>query len=76
AVTVSVLVFIMMFVAGVRLGHLGGLVLCMLPLLYLVVTNFAYMMNRIAAFIDPWKDPDGLGFQMVQSFLAFGSGGV
>lgn len=76
AVTIVASIFIMTFAAGVRLKHLGGLVLLTLPVLYMVVINFGYMMRRIRIFLDPWNDPTGDGFQMVQSFLAFGSGGV
>ncbi len=76
AVFLSLLVLIMNFIAGVRLRYLLGLVVLSLPFLYLVVRNFSYMMGRILVFLDPWKDPDGAGFQVVQSFLAFGSGGV
>lgn len=76
AVTLALLVLIMTFTAGVRVSHLAGLTALAVPALYLVVTNFGYMMQRILIFLDPWKDPQGAGFQMVQSFLAFGSGGV
>ena len=43
---------------------------------YVVVTNFSYMTKRLLIFLDPWADPDGAGFQIVQSFIAFGSGGI
>ncbi len=76
AVTIVMLVFIMTFIAGVRITHLIGLSALALPALYLVVSNFQYMTTRILVFLDPWKDPRGAGFQMVQSFLAFGSGGI
>jgi cell division protein FtsW len=76
AVALGLLVFIMNFTGGVRVGYLAGLTVLSLPVLYLVVTNFGYMTRRILAFLDPWKDSDGAGFQMVQSFLAFGSGGI
>ena len=36
----------------------------------------AYRARRIFAFLDPWADPQGAGHQIIQSFLAFGSGGV
>jgi cell division protein FtsW len=35
-----------------------------------------YRFRRILAFLDPWKDPQGSGFQLVQSFIALGSGGL
>jgi len=70
------IVFLMIFAAGVRLRYiLGSLALLGLGL-WFVVHNFRYMMDRILIFVDPWKDPEGKGFQMIQSFLAFGSGGI
>ncbi len=76
AVTLTFIVLTLNFVAGVRVSYLTGLILMLLPALYLVVTNFGYMMRRIKIFLDPWKDPNGAGFQTIQSFIAFGSGGV
>ena len=76
AVTVAALVMIMVFSAGVQLKYLAALSLLALPVLYGIVTSFGYMSNRITVYLDPWKDPTGAGFQMVQSFIAFGSGGI
>ena len=41
-----------------------------------VISSFSYMQTRLLVFLDPWKYPDGAGFQTIQSFLAFGAGGV
>ncbi len=76
SLTLSALVFIMCFAGGVRLRYLFGLFIPFVPALYIVITRYAYMLKRILIFIDPWKDAQGAGFQMVQSFIAFGSGGV
>jgi len=76
AVTLSALVFILCFVAGVSILHLAGLIAMVVPTLYMVVSNFGYMTQRVLTFLDPWKDPHGAGFQIIQSFLAFGSGGI
>ena len=76
AVTLFGLTCMMSFIGGVRVKHLAGLFLAMLPAFYLIVRNFSYMMDRILVFLDPWKDPEGRGWQTIQSFLAFGSGGV
>ncbi len=76
AVTLSMLVFLMCFAAGVKLRYLLGTTACVLPVLALVVLRFGYMMRRLQIYMDPWKDAKGAGWQMVQSFIAFGSGGV
>jgi cell division protein FtsW len=67
---------IMMFVAGARVLHIGTLVIATLPVLYLLVTRVAYRWARIVAFLDPWQDSQGVGFQLTQSQIAFGSGGL
>jgi len=41
-----------------------------------VLIKEPYRLRRIISFLDPWKDPQGSGFQLVQSFIAFGSGGI
>lgn len=76
ALTLSALVLIMSFAGGVRLRYLLGLFVPVVPLLIFVVQRHPYMLKRLLIFMDPWKDSLGAGFQMVQSFLAFGSGGV
>jgi len=76
SLALAAIVFLMNFVAGVRKRYLFGSLAILGVGLWFVVHNFSYMMNRILIFLDPWKDPEGKGFQMVQSFLAFGSGGI
>ncbi|MFQ5586887.1 MAG: putative lipid II flippase FtsW [Thermodesulfobacteriota bacterium] len=76
AMVLAAVAFIMMFTGGVRLAYLMTLVMLALPFLYYMVMNAGYRVKRMLAFLDPWKDPDGAGFQMVQSFLALGSGGI
>lgn len=75
SVAMAAVVFIMLFTAGARLTHLFSLVLLSLPAVYLLVFRVAYRRRRITAFLNPWDDPQNIGFQIVQSFLAFGSGG-
>ncbi|MGB9613094.1 MAG: FtsW/RodA/SpoVE family cell cycle protein, partial [Candidatus Margulisiibacteriota bacterium] len=77
--TVVVLVLAMIFLffmVGVKLGYLlflGGIgVLAGLSL----AVAAPYRLRRLIAFLDPWKDPQGAGFQIIQSLLAVGSGGL
>ncbi len=70
------LVFIMLFVAGTRLIFLGGALGAALPGLIYLAVKADYRWERITAFLDPWKDPGRAGFQIIQSFLAFGAGKV
>lgn len=72
----GIVVFIMLFVAGVRLTYLGSLILAGLPLLYILIFSVPYRRMRIMAFLNPWADPKGSGFQIIQSQVALGSGGI
>jgi cell division protein FtsW len=76
AMVLIAITFIMTYVAGVRLTYLVSLIVLAMPFMYFVVMNVEYRMRRMLIFLDPWKDPSGDGFQMVQSFLALGSGGL
>ena len=67
---------IMLFIGGARLIHISGLCLAFLPVAILLVKNMEYRWNRIKAFINPWEDPSGVGYQIVQSFYSFGKGGL
>ncbi len=76
AVAVTVIAFAILFASGVRLAHLGGVLLSAIPLLYFLIFNVGYRRMRILAFFNPWRDPQGIGFQIIQSYLALGSGGI
>ncbi len=63
------------FLSGIRLRYIFGMALTILPMVVFLVILFPYRMARITAFLDPWRDPRGGGFQIIQSFIAFGIGG-
>jgi len=69
-------VIMMLYIAGTRLSFILSLFLCSLPALYLLVFNVPYRRVRIMAFLNPWLDPKGTGFQIIQSQVALGSGGL
>ena len=68
--------FTVFFVAGGSILQLGAIVPIVLAGLAYAVTNSDYQMARVKAFLDPWSDPQGIGFHTVQSLLAIGSGGL
>lgn len=76
AFAVSILVAIMAFVAGARIKHLSGIFLAAAPLMLLLIIAEPYRVRRILAFLNPWADERGTGFQIIQSFIALGSGGI
>lgn len=76
AISLVVVVYGMLFVAGARPQYLFGSILAALPLLYALVFSVPYRRARIMAFLNPWLDPKGGGFQIIQSQIALGSGGL
>lgn len=65
---------IMIFVSGTKLRYIFCLGGALIPPLYLLIVKYPYRLKRILTFLDPWQDPRGAGFQIVQSFLAIGRG--
>jgi cell division protein FtsW len=76
AVIVTVVGFLMLFVAGVKLQHLLGCVILAVPFLVHVAVSAPYRVMRWKSFLDPWADPLNAGFQVIQSLVAFGCGGI
>lgn len=78
AATLIIIVFGMMFIAGMSWTYVGGAFgLAIAAFAALIVTDDSgYRMKRILSFTDPFADPQGTGYQVVQSLLALGSGGL
>ncbi len=76
AVALGVVVMIMLFVAGLRISYILSLLLLSLPALYVLIFRVPYRRLRILAFLNPYLDPKGAGFQVIQSQIALGSGGL
>ncbi|SFD59270.1 cell division protein FtsW [Paenibacillus catalpae] len=67
---------ILIFASGARIGHLAMLGSTgLLGLIALVIAE-PYRMKRITGFLDPWADPLGTGYQIIQSLYAIGPGGL
>lgn len=75
AVTISLIAVIMLFVGGVNISYILASVLASLPVLYMLLFRVAYRRKRMMIFLNPWSDKRGAGFQIIQSFVALGSGG-
>ena len=65
-----------LFAAGIHLGWFVGVGSLAVGALALIIFATDYMTNRIKLWINPWEDPQGLGYQTIQSLLAIGSGGL
>lgn len=67
---------VMIFVAGARISHFIWLGLIAVAGFVVLVLSAPYRIKRITSFLDPWEDPLGSGFQIIQSLLAIGPGGL
>ncbi len=65
-----------LFVAGVRLRYFGYAFVAAIVPLYFLIFHVAYRKDRILAFLNPYSDPQGRGFHMIQSLIAVSTGGV
>ena len=64
----------MVWLAGARLGHLGGLAALGLPVIAIAAIAEPYRVKRLTSFLDPWADPFNDGFQLSQALIAIGRG--
>ena len=76
AMTLAAIVFIMLLVGGVRLAYIFGAFIGVASLATLMVLRDPKKFNRILSFLDPWKYGQDVGYQLKQSLLAIGSGGL
>jgi cell division protein FtsW len=76
AIFLGLLTMVLLFLGGTRLSHLLMVPLIATPVLYVYVTRIPYVYRRIIAFLDPWKDVQGMGFQIIQSCVALSAGGL
>ena len=74
-VTLAVTIFMMFFLASFRLRHLMVSLLVLMPVAVSLMLLKSYRLKRILVFLNPWDDPLGSGFQIIQSLIAIGSGG-
>jgi cell division protein FtsW len=76
AMSLVVIVGVMVFAAGLHYKYFVGAALAVVPVLYIVLVSAPYRRRRLMAFWDPWADPLGDGFQIIQSLIAVGTGGM
>ena len=77
AIFVSLISFILIIVGGTRIVYVIFTLMAAAPHLYSIIYKIqAYQKARLLAFLDPWKDPEGIGYQIIQSWIALGSGGL
>ena len=75
AASITMIAGVMVFAAGISYRYIVALALMSVPALY-VLMQAEYRWRRVAAFLDPWADPLGDGYQLIQSMVAVSVGGV
>ncbi|MFC1883327.1 putative lipid II flippase FtsW [Thermodesulfobacteriota bacterium] len=76
AVIIGFWVMIVLFVGGAKFSQLVSILIISSPAVLWLIYQAEYRLDRIWTYLNPWRDPTGSGFQIIHSFLAFGSGGV
>lgn len=76
SMTLAAVAIVMLFAAGTRVSYIISMGLMAMPIVYFGIMNVDYRRRRMLAFLDPWQDPSNAGFQIIQSWLAFGKGGL
>lgn len=73
-VVMFVTTFGLLFIAGAKLGQFFGLIMAGVALVVGLIASSDYRRARVTGFLDPWDDPFGKGYQLVQSLMAYGRG--
>jgi cell division protein FtsW len=76
ALSLALIAAVMVFAAGLGYAQIAGAALALVPAVFLLVASSAYRRRRVLTFLDPWADPLGDGFQIIQSLIAVGTGGL
>lgn len=71
----GIVMWLVALAAGLPYAYLGGAALSGLLLATISISLKEYQFRRVASFLNPWADPSGDGYQLIQSLLAIGSGG-
>jgi cell division protein FtsW len=76
SMSLALIAAVMVFAAGLNYTYILGAVLTVGPIVAVVAMGAAYRRRRLLAFLNPWEDPLGDGFQIIQSLIAVGTGGI
>jgi cell division protein FtsW len=73
---ISLGVFAVYFAAGLNIARIVAVIIFLGTSVIMLILSNPYQMARITGFMNPWQDPQGKGFQLIQSLIAIGSGGI
>jgi cell division protein FtsW len=76
SVALIFVLFVLLFVAGAKLSYLVGSVLLAIPVAYHAIASSPYRMQRVLGFLDPWAHRHDVGYQVAESLISIGSGGL
>lgn len=76
AVIVGALTFMLLFVGGARISYLLLALLAAVPIVFHLIASSPYRMRRLLSFMDPWSHRYDIGYQVSESLISIGSGGV
>ncbi len=76
ALSLVLIAAVMVFAAGLNYRYIVGAVLVAIPTVAIVAMSASYRRRRLLTFLNPWEDPLGDGFQVIQSLIAVGTGGL
>lgn len=75
-VIMASVIWLMLYVSGTRLRYLCMILLALSPVVYIAIAKYAFRLQRVLIYLDPWQDPQNTGYQIIQSMIAIGTGGV
>jgi cell division protein FtsW len=75
-IMIAAISLVMLFLSGVNVRYLLAIAGSGIAAVTFLAISTPYRLKRLVAYLDPWKDPQGKGFQIIQSLLAVGSGGL
>ena len=76
ASVIMIVTVVILFAVGAKFMHMFGIGLTLVGAVGVLTITAPYRLKRLMSFTDPWVDSQGDGYQLVQSLLALGSGGV
>lgn len=76
AVMIGLLTFVLLFTAGAKMGYILGACMAALPVIYFAIKTSAYRMSRIEGWLAPFEHRATSGYQVAESLISYGSGGL
>ncbi|OED35379.1 cell division protein FtsW [PVC group bacterium (ex Bugula neritina AB1)] len=74
-IILSSTIFVMFYISGIQKRYLLGCIGLVSPVVYMAITKYAFRMERLLTYLNPWEDPRDKGYQVIQSMIAISRGG-